>query len=269
MNTFKNSTLEIFKKRLRVKNYSERTILSYSSYVLQYVNKLKKESYSLTTKDLNDYLFNYKYTSISQQNQIINSLKLFYKYILNKADIHLNKIERPRKEKHLPQIIDKELIIEKLAKIENIKHRAILTLCYSVGMRVSELINLKICDIDSNRMLIKINNAKGKKDRIVPLSEKVLLLLRQYYKQYKPKEYLFNGQSELQYSIKSCQNIYKKYIDSDLSIHNLRHCCFTHLLENKTDILIIQKIAGHSNPKTTQIYAHISNNLLNQVQLPI
>ncbi|NTW34274.1 MAG: tyrosine-type recombinase/integrase, partial [Bacteroidetes bacterium] len=143
------------------------------------------------------------------------------------------------------------------------------TICYSVGLRVSELINLKINDIDSNRMLIKINNAKGKKDRIVPLSMNVLLLLREYYKQYKPKEYLFNDQFELQYSIKSCQNIYKKYISSELSIHNLRHCCFTHLLENCTDISIIQKIAGHQNPKTTQIYTHISQNLLNKVQLPV
>lgn len=269
MNTFKESTLEIFKNNLRVKNYSKRTIDTYSSYVEQFVKIINKETYTLTLKDLTEYLYSYNYTSISQQNQIINSLKLFYKYILNKSDIHLAKIERPRKEKHLPQIIDKDVILEKLSKIENIKHRAILSLCYSVGLRVSELINIKIKDIDSKRMMIMIKNAKGHKDRIVPLSQTILELLRKYYQEYKPKEYLFNGQFELQYSVKSCQNIYKKYIDQKLSIHNLRHCCFTHLLENCTDISIIQKIAGHQNPKTTQIYTHISQNLLSKVQLPI
>jgi site-specific recombinase XerD len=151
----------------------------------------------------------------------------------------------------------------------NLKHRAILTLTYSVGLRVLEVVNLKIVDIDSKRMLIHIENAKGRKDRIVPLSRTVLELLREYFKEYKPKEYLFNGQSSLQYSIGSCQKIYKKYIDSNSSIHNLRHSSFTNLLESGTDLRIIQKIAGHSSSKTTEIYTHVSNNLLSKVKLPI
>ena len=118
-------------------------------------------------------------------------------------------------------------------------------------------------------MIIHIKNAKGKKDRVVPLSQNVLDLLRLYYKEYKPKEYLFNGQNKPQYSIKSCQNIFKKYIDSKSHIHILRHSCFTHLLESGLDIRIIQKIAGHSNIKTTEIYTHVSNNILNKVKLPI
>jgi site-specific recombinase XerD len=118
-------------------------------------------------------------------------------------------------------------------------------------------------------MLIHIRNAKGRKDRIVPLSENVLIMLRNYYKQYVPKEFLFNGQNSTQYSIGSCQKIYKKYIDSSSSIHTLRHSSFTNLLESGTDLRIIQKIAGHSSSKTTEIYTHVSNNLLSKVKLPI
>jgi site-specific recombinase XerD len=118
-------------------------------------------------------------------------------------------------------------------------------------------------------MLIHIKNAKGKKDRIVPLSQKVLELLREYWKEYRPNEYLFNGQSSTNYSIGSCQKIYKKYIDQDSSIHTLRHSSFTSLLENGTDLRIIQKIAGHSSSKTTEIYTHVSNQILAKVNLPI
>jgi site-specific recombinase XerD len=134
---------------------------------------------------------------------------------------------------------------------------------------VSEVVNLRIEDIDSKRMIIYIKNAKGKKDRIVPLSQTVLNLMRQYWKEYKPKEYLFNGQSGGKYSIQSCQKIYKKYIDEGSSIHTLRHSSFTNLLESGTDLRIIQKIAGHSSSKTTEIYTHVSNQLLSKVNLPI
>jgi site-specific recombinase XerD len=118
-------------------------------------------------------------------------------------------------------------------------------------------------------MIIHIKNAKGRKDRIVPLSQTVLELLRNYFKEYKPKQYLLNGQNGGQYSIGSCQKIYKKYIDNKTSIHNLRHSSFTNLLESGTDVAIIQKIAGHSSIKTTQIYLHISNQSLSKVKLPI
>jgi integrase/recombinase XerD len=200
----------------------------------------------------------------------MKTLEIFQEKLrYNKKDIHLSKIERPRNEKKLPKVIDGDLIKEKLSRIENIKHKAILTLTYSVGLRVSEIVNLKIEDIDSKRMIIHIKNAKGRKDRIVPLSQTVLELLREYFKKYKPKEYLFNGQFSLQYSVKSCQNIFKKYIDDKSHIHILRHSCFTNLLESGTDLRIIQKIAGHSSSKTTEIYTHVSNQLLSKIKLPI
>lgn len=177
--------------------------------------------------------------------------------------------KRPKSEKKLPKVIDHNHIINQLSKIENIKHKSILTLTYSVGLRVSEITNLRIEDIDSKRMLIHIKNAKGRKDRIVPLSQNVLELLREYFKEFKPKEYLFNGQKSNQYSIQSCQKLYKKYIDENSSIHTLRHSSATNLLERGTDLRIIQKILGHSSSKTTEIYTHVSNQVLSKVNLPI
>jgi site-specific recombinase XerD len=177
--------------------------------------------------------------------------------------------KRPKSEKKLPRVIDSNLIIERLNKIENLKHKSVLTLAYSVGLRVSEVTNLKIEDIDSKRMLIHIKDGKGKKDRIVPLSETVLLLLREYYKQYRPTKYLFNGLNSNQYTIQSCQKLYKKYIDQNSSIHTLRHSSFTNLLESGTDLRIIQKLAGHSSSKTTEIYTHVSTQILSKVKLPI
>jgi site-specific recombinase XerD len=191
-----------------------------------------------------------------------------YKFGLEKKYDKVS-FKRPKSEKKLPRVIDVETIIERLSKIQNTKHRSILTLAYSVGLRVSEIVNLKIENIDSQRMLIHIKNAKGRKDRLVPLSATVLELLREYWKEYKPTVYLFNGQNSLQYSVKSCQEIYKKYIDQTSSIHTLRHSCFTSLLEGGTDLRIIQKIAGHSSSKTTEIYTHVSNQLLSSVKTPI
>ena len=269
MNPKGNSTLEIFENKLRVKNYSERTIKMYVHYSELFLKNSKRETYSLTLKDLEVYLYNFKYTSISQQNQIINSLKLFYRYILNKQDIHLNKFERPRSEKKLPQIIEKEFLLDKIHEIANLKHKSIISLAYSVGLRVSEVINLKIEDIDSKRMIIIIKNAKGKKDRITPLSQNILELLRTYFKAFKPKIYLFNGQNSSQYSSGSCNQIAKKYLGKQYHFHLLRHSCFTTLLESGTDLRIIQKLAGHNSSKTTEIYTHVSTVLLNKIQLPI
>lgn len=269
MNVFKYKIVEIYKKNLIVKNYSKNTIDTYVGYVDKFLNDMNKNPYHLTTKELLYYLLNYKYTSISQQNQIISSIKLFYKYILDKRDIHLDKIERPKKERHLPRIIDTNELIKKINNISNIKHQAILSLAFATGMRVSEVCNLKIKNIDSKRMLIFIENSKFKKDRYVPFSKNILQLLRIYWKEFKTKEYLFSGQNNPTYSTESCEKIYKKYIDSSSSFHSLRHSYATFLLENGTDIRIIQKLLGHSNIKTTEIYTHVSIKNLNKINLPL
>jgi site-specific recombinase XerD len=222
----------------------------------------------LTGLDFQKYLDNYKFTSISQQNQVINSIRFLYKYGLGRRYDKVT-FKRPRREKKLPQVIDKDYLLDKISKIDNLKHKTIISLGYSVGLRVSEIINLKIEDVDSKRMIINIRQAKGRKDRIVPLSENMLALLRTYYKSYKPKEYLFNGQFSSQYSSESCNQIIKKYIGSKHHFHQLRHSCFTALLECGTDLRIIQNIAGHSSSKTTEIYTHVSTQLLNKINLPI
>ena len=261
--------IKICEEKFIYLNYSPRTRDNYLSHIRPFLESLgDKQIIHCNSSDFQSYLDNYTFTSISQQNQVINAIRFLYKEVLNKKYDKVS-FKRPKSEKKLPRVIDGEFIKAQLSKISNLKHKTILTLTYSVGLRVSEIVNLKIEDIDSKRMLIYIKNAKGRKDRIVPLSEAVLELLRKYYIEYKPKQYLFNGQNSIQYSIGSCQKIYKKYIDSNSSIHTLRHSSFTNLLESGTDLRIIQKIAGHSSSKTTEIYTHVSNNILNKVKLPI
>lgn len=261
--------IKICEEKFIYLNYSTRTKDNYISHIKRFLESLgNKQIIHCNSSDFQTYLDNYKFTSVSQQNQVINAIRFLYKEVLGKK---YNKVsfKRPRSEKKLPRVIDGEFIKTKLSQIKNLKHRAILTLTYSVGLRVSEIVSIKIKDIDSKRMLIHIKNAKGRKDRIVPLSQNVLELLRDYFREYKPKDFLFNGQKSLQYSVGSCQKIYKKYIDKNSSIHTLRHSSFTNLLESGTDLRIIQKIAGHSSSKTTEIYTHVSNKLLNKVKLPI
>lgn len=261
--------IKICEQKFIYLNYASRTKDNYLSHIKDFLNSLgDKQVIHCSSKDFQTYLDSYSFTSVSQQNQVINSIRFLYKFGLNKKYDKVS-FKRPRSEKKLPKVVDSVFIISQLNKIENLKHKAILTLTYSVGLRVSEIVNLKIEDIDSKRMLIHIKNAKGRKDRLVPLSETVLFLLRQYFIQYKPMEYLFNGQQLPQYSIGSCQAIYKKYIDPTGHIHTLRHSCFTNLLETGTDLRIIQKIAGHSSSKTTEIYTHVSNQILSRVKTPI
>jgi site-specific recombinase XerD len=268
MNTKGDSTLKICMGKFKYLNYSEKTMQNYLSHIKKFLENQEKSCLHLNSNDFKSYLDNYNFTSISQQNQVINSIRFLYKEVLNKKYDKVS-FKRPRKEKHLPKIIDSKSLIEKITNIQNLKHRSILSLAFSTGMRVSEIVNLKISNIDSKRMLIHIENAKGKKDRYVPLSENILSLLRIYFKNYKPKEYLFNGQNNLKYSIKSCQEIFKKHISKTESFHSLRHSCFTTMLESGIDTRIIQKIAGHSNIKTTEIYTHVSNNLLKNIKTPI
>lgn len=261
--------IKICEEKFIYLNYSPRTRDNYMSHIRPFLESLgDKQIIHCNSSDFQSYLDKYNFTSISQQNQVINAIRFLYKEVLNKKYDKVS-FKRPRSEKKLPKVIEGDFIKMQLSKIKNLKHKAILTLTYSVGLRVSEIVNLRISDIDSRRMLIHIKNAKGRKDRIVPLSQTVLELLREYFKEYRPKEFLFNGQNSLQYSVGSCQKIYKKYIDNKSSIHTLRHSSFTNLLESGTDLRIIQKIAGHSSSKTTEIYTHVSNNMLSKVKLPI
>lgn len=268
MNEKSKATLKVMKNYMRVKNYSDRSIDTYVSYAAKFLHSFRQDPYHINQKDIEDYLMSFPYSSTSQQNQVINAVKLLCTHVLKKKlrDI---RIERPRRERKLPQVIDSDYLVTKISGIANLKHKAIISLAYSVGLRVSEVINLKIDDIDSKRMIIHIKNAKGRKDRIVPLSDKVLSLLREYYKEYRPETFLFNGQTQLQYSATSCNKIVKKYLGRQYHFHQLRHSSATTLLETGTDLRIIQSILGHKSSKTTEIYTHVSRATLSKVALPI
>jgi site-specific recombinase XerD len=268
MRNKQDKILKMYSEKLKYFSYSKNTVKCYYHYVAEFLEFTKKNYQHLTSNDFSFYLDNYKFSSTSQQNQVISAIKFLYEKVLNKKYAKID-FSRPRKERKLPQIIDKTILKEKILSIENLKHKAILSLAYSCGLRVSEIINLKIKDIDSNRNLIHIHLAKGKKDRVIPLSNNLLEILRSYYKEYKPISYLFNGQFGLQYSATSCNKMIKKYISNDAHMHQLRHSCFTHLLEAGTDLRTIQSIAGHKSSKTTEIYTHVSNNHLQTIQMPI
>lgn len=261
--------IEIYKKTLTNKNYSENTIESYTHYLEKFLSHISKNPYHINVIDIKVYLLNHKYSSISQQNQIIGSLKLFARYILGKKNIHLDKIERPKKVKSLPKVIDGDILKEKILSIENTKHKAILSLGYSCALRVSEVVNLKMCDIDRERMIIHIRNSKGRKDRMVKLSNPLLKILDIYYEEHKPIEFLFNGQSSSTYSPSSCNKLMKKHIGKDSHFHLLRHSSATTMHENGLDIMVLSKFLGHNSVKTTQIYTHVSNKILAKIEVPI
>lgn len=267
---FNDKIIRLSEDKMRYFNYSENTIKIYKYYISEFIFHFNKQYIHITSDDYTNYLLSYSFTSVSQQNQIINALKFLYEKVLNKKYKKID-FERPRKERRLPKVINKDYLISQLSKIENIKHKAILTLAYSTGMRRSELINLKIKDINSKQMIIYVVQGKGKKDRIVNLSQTVLELLRVYYLDYKPNEYLFNGESKLhkKYSGSSINAIVKKYLGEEYHIHLLRHSCFTSMLEAGVDLRTIQSKAGHNSSKTTEIYTHVSTQHLSKIYSPI
>lgn len=156
----------------------------------------------------------------------------------------------------------------------NLKHNTMLRLCYGMGLRVSELVALKVQDIDSANMQVQLRRAKGKKDRYVPLPTSILEQLRTYFKEYRPKEHLFEGQYGGAYTARSAQAVFKQAlnragINKDIGIHSLRHSYATHLLEAGTDMAFIQKLLGHANIKTTLLYAEVTNARLGQIKSPL
>jgi integrase/recombinase XerD len=188
--------------------------------------------------------------------------------------IEVDKIHRPKRAKILPNVLSKEEVKAILDAHSNLKHKAMLSMIYSCGLRRSELLNLKFSDIDSKRNIVIIRQSKGKKDRITPLSAKILDLLRRYYKEYSPKTYLFEGQEKnTQYSARSLEEVLKKSvklasINKPVTLHWLRHSYATHLLESGTDLRYIQELLGHNSSKTTEIYTHVSTKNIQQIKSP-
>jgi len=206
-------------------------------------------------------------------NQAINSIKFYYEVVMGMPN-RFYSIERPRKEHRLPKVVSKEEIVAIMNHTNNIKHRCIIGLLYSAGLRRSELLNLKLEDIDSKRMLIHVRTAKGNKDRYSLLSVKILKDLRQYYKEWTPKSYLFEGPKATKYSSTSVENIIRRAakksgIYKRVTPHMMRHSFATHLLENGTDLRYIQVLLGHSSSKTTEIYTQVATNNLKAIKNPL
>lgn len=269
--------LERFKQFLRSKRYSESTIVTYSealkSFLVFYREKTVAE---INNEDViiynNDYILKNK-LSASFQNQIVNAIKLFFQTIRD-TKMMVDKIHRPKRAKVLPNVLSKEEIKLILNAHSNIKHKAMLSLIYACGLRRSELLQLKPADIDAMRGIVIIRQAKGKKDRIAPLSEKILILLREYYSISKPKIWLFEGQNAGErYSEQSLQSVLKQALQKvgntkPVTLHWLRHSYATHLLESGTDLRYIQELLGHSSSKTTEIYTHVSTKSIQQIKSP-
>ncbi len=263
--------------KLKELRYSENTIKSYKGLFEEFINYYPK--YDIKSIDekmiiaFMQYLVIERKISTSYQNQSINSIKFYYERVLGgQRKIYL--IERPRREKTLPEVLSEQEVVSVIQQIDNIKHKAIVMLTYSSGLRLSEVVNLRIKDIDSNRMQVFVQQSKGRKDRYTLLSKKILPILRQYFKEYKPKEWLFEGAKGAKYSVSSVQNIVKEAysragIKKKVSTHTLRHSFATHLLENGTSLRYIQNLMGHESSKTTEIYTHITTKGFDQIQNPL
>ena len=265
-----------FQQHLRHKRYSENTIRTYSELVKQFLVRVGKPVETITNQDLIDY--NHKLHqlgySASYQNQVASGLKLFFKRIHGRQ-IEIERIERPRREHRLPNILSKREIARMLRATANLKHRTMLSLIYGCGLRRNELLNLRPGDIDSERGLLTIRRGKGNKDRVVPVSDQTIEALRTYYRAYRPKRWLFEGQipgekyGERSIQMVLKQSLRKAGIRKPATLHWLRHSYATHLLEAGTDLRFIQELLGHKSSKTTEIYTHVSNSSISRIKSPL
>ena len=269
--------IEKFRFWLHSRRYSPSTINTYLDSIRTFLRFYAfKKIQEIDNNDLirfnNEYILANNY-SASFQNQVVNAVKLFFKTIEN-SPLDIDAIPRPKRAKKLPNVLSKEEVKAILDTPTNIKHKAMLSLIYACGLRCGEILSLKPNDIDSKRNILHVKNAKGQKDRIVPLSEKIIVLLREYYKAAKPKYYLFEGQTKgNRYDARSLQNVLKQSIaktkiTKPVTLHWLRHSYATHLLESGTDLRYIQEILGHNSSKTTEIYTHVSTKSLQQIKSP-
>ncbi|WP_443938385.1 tyrosine-type recombinase/integrase [Pedobacter sp. MW01-1-1] len=266
-----------FRETLQLKMYSKNTLQIYCAALGHFLADLKNvDAESLSQERVRSYFIYCVHVLKLNENYLhsrINAVKFFYEKVLHREGFFLD-IPRPKKASILPKAINKSDIKKMFSVIKNRKHLLMLKLCYGMGLRVSEIVNLKISDIDSKSMHVLVSQAKGKKDRYVNLPESILLELRQYYIEYAPKSYLFEGQRAGQYTIRSVQAVFKKAlneakINKQVGIHSLRHSYATHLLEAGTDISFIKELLGHNNLKTTLRYTALANRMISTIKSPL
>ncbi|MDY0014989.1 MAG: tyrosine-type recombinase/integrase [Bacteroidales bacterium] len=264
-------------QKLMEMRYSEHTIKIYKSLFEEFLNyHFKLDPKQITEPQILEfvrYLVSERKVSTSYQNQAINAIKFYYEKVL-KGQRKFYFIDRPKKEKTLPSVLSQEEVIRLLNSTDNIKHKSILMLGYSAGLRLSEIINLCIHDIDRDRMQLRVVQAKGKKDRYTKLSVKFLQTLDKYLSEYKPELYVFEGMSGGKYSGRSIENIVKNAaqkagITKKVTAHTLRHSFATHCLENGIDLRYIQSMLGHESSKTTEVYTHITTKGFDQLKSPL
>lgn len=273
----KEDALEKFRRYLIGHRYSQSAISSYTHMVGNFLGFVKdKKIQEIVLEDLHRYnyevIVKLKY-SISYQRQFTGALKMFFEKI-NSSKIEVEDLMRPKKEESLPTVLSVEQVKKILEVTYNIKHKTILSILYSSGLRVGELLKLKLHDVRFDRMLINVKMAKGKKDRVVKLSKASVYLLGQYLKKYRPVNYLFEGRNKGKYSPTSVRKILSKAcqragIYERVTPHTLRHSYATHSLELGIDIRYIQALLGHKRPETTMIYTHVSTRKLQDIANPL
>ncbi|MCC7233460.1 MAG: tyrosine-type recombinase/integrase [Bacteroidia bacterium] len=275
--SFQRNALEAYVGLLLLKQYSPATIKTYRSAFLYFLRAFPDTRPSSISKArIMDWMLQEQQShhwSESYQNQMINAIKFFFEILLSRPKERYN-LPRPRRPFRLPNVLSIPDVIRIFNKTENIKHRCILMLAYSSGLRLGEVTGLRISDIDSSRMVIHIHRSKGKRDRVVMLSRHFLNELREYYRKYRPKEWLFENPGGGPYSARSVQQVFREAakragIKRHVTFHSLRHCFATHLLESGTDLRRIQEILGHRSIRTTMIYTHISNRDLANIVSPL
>jgi integrase/recombinase XerD len=263
---------------LLMKGYSISTQRTYLNEMSIFLEAIKGNAADTFTPERLQQYFIYCHTTLQLSENTIhsrmNAIKFYYEQILKNEKMFFD-IPRPLKPLKLPKVISEEKIIKGLFTLENLKHRTLLFVSYSAGLRVSEVVKIKLTDIDKDRMQIFVEAAKGKKDRVVVLAKSALQLIDLYMEEYKPSFYLFEGQNKAEhYSIRSAQTIFKLAfkelgLDTRVSFHSLRHSYATHLLDNGTDISYIQHLLGHNDIKTTLIYADVSYKKTKTIESPI
>ena len=269
---------ETLRREMRLRNYSHKTIKSYTSCIRSLVQHFRpKHPRELTNEDLRNYLIQLidkeQYAS-STINQVINALRFLY-VDLYKRQMQLGDLPRPRKERKLPEVLSEEEVLRILNAVDNLKHKTILMLVYSAGLRVGEVVRIRLSDVDEDRKLIHLHKAKGNKDRYTVLSTAFMGTLADYLRDYRPREFLFEGQNgRRHYSERSVQAVFERAandaeITKNVSVHTLRHSFATHLLEAGTDLRYIQELLGHSSSKTTEIYTHVSKKSIGKITSPL
>lgn len=278
MNSFNTQEWNKTAELLILKGYSASTQRTYLNELGRFFKDLRHEAaVNLGPERLSKYLLWCSKTLQLSENTIhsrMNAIKFYYEQVL-KRDKFLHEIPRPQKPQQLPKVVSEEKILRGLLTITNLKHRTLLLLAYSCGLRVSEAVQLRLTSIDTDRMQVFIQRAKGKKDRVVPLAKSLVPLLRAYIAAYKPQEWLFENQEKNgPYSTRSAQKVFNNaaqllQLPPEVSFHSLRHSFATHLLENGIDISLIQKMLGHNDIRTTLRYTHVSNRHVKGIENPL